>query len=459
MGLLERIRGVLMRFLDIKDIQSLGCDMTTYMAEAIKNWEDLFYLVNQPPHSLKLAQVITGYMAKLAVSELEIDAGAGTRGEYIKAQAEQNLLPNIFDAVQLSGVGGMAAIKPYVKGKNIYVEIIPRNRIFPKQWGPNHRINVGYITDYDKVGKTSVVRLEFFEITPEGLHIKNNAYRVKNENMLGTEIPLQSVERWANLEPEFIIHGVDRPHIGIIRMPFVNTVDGSDYPISLYANALDSIVQLDRTYYDFFWERDTGKRRMILDRTVARKDPLNGKPVIPFKELTSDFYMTVDMPEKEPWADYTPTLRFENYKSAMETQLRILEMQIGLSQGTFAIEPKTGKVTATQVISDDRTTYNTIKSIQDRGITTGLKDVLYWFDVYSTMYQLAPAGVFEPSVTFGDSIFEDTGVEFQRRKAMADSKYIRPEFLTSWYFGISEEKAKEMLPDNQEGLFGFESNI
>ena len=140
-------------------------------------------------------------------------------------------------------------------------------------------------------------------------------------------------------------------------------------------------------------------------------------------------------------------MRGENYKTIFDTQLRILEMQTGFSQGTFNIDIQTGRVTATQVISDDRTTYNTVKAVQDRGMTSGLIDALYWFDVYSTLYRLAPAGAFEPSVTYGDSIFEDTGVEYSRRKAMADSKYIRPELLTSWYFGVSEEEAKAMLPE------------
>ena len=160
---------------------------------------------------------------------------------------------------------------------------------------------------------------------------------------MGGEAALNSVERWAGLQPDFIIQGVDRPHIGIIRMPFANTVDGSAYPVSLYANAIDSIVQLDKTYYDFFWERDTGKRRMILDRSVAMKDPVNGKPAIPFRELSSDYYMTLDMPEdKDPWSDYTPQMRFEDYKLAMETQFRLLELQVGLSQGTFAIDQRPG---------------------------------------------------------------------------------------------------------------------
>ena len=448
MGIFETIRGAVMKLLNIKDAKALGCDMSPYMDEAIRIWESLFYLTDQPPHSLKTAQTLTSYVATLATSELTLDAGVGARGEFIKEQTERNLVPNLVDAVQLAGAGGMAAIKPYVRGENIYIEIIPRNRIFPRVWGPNHRIEAGYLTDYDKdKEKRPVVRVENFEVLPEGLHITNKAYRLKEGNLMGGEAALNSVERWAGLQPDFIIQGVDRPHIGIIRMPFANTVDGSAYPVSLYANAIDSIVQLDKTYYDFFWERDTGKRRMILDRSVAMKDPVNGKPAIPFRELSSDYHMTLDMPEdKDPWSDYTPQMRFEDYKLAMETQFRLLELQVGLSQGTFAIDPKTGRVTATQVISEDRITYNTIKAIQDRGMTAGLLDVLYWFDAYASIYGLSPAGAFKPSVTFGDSIFEDTGVEFQRRKALADGKYIRPELLTSWYFGVSEEKAREMLP-------------
>ena len=54
---------------------------------------------------------------------------------------------------------------------------------------------------------------------------------------------------------------------------------------------------------------------------------------------------------------------------------------------------------------------------------------MYAYDIYATLYGLAPAGAFDPSVSFGDSIFEDTGVEFARRKGLVDSGYLRPELL------------------------------
>ncbi|MGN0686186.1 MAG: hypothetical protein ACI4KC_08830 [Gemmiger sp.] len=444
-----------MKLLNLRDARALGCDMTPQMAQAVEAWDSLFYLADQTPHSLKMAQSLTGYMATLATSEMTFSTGTGARADWLQQQCGANLTPHLFEAVQLAGVGGMAAVKPFVENGSLYAEVIPRGRIFPERWGPNYRLNAGYFTDFDKIeGDVAVVKVEHFDLRDGALTITNKAYRLKTGGLMGEEVSLTDVPRWAALEPEVTIHNVNRPHFGLLRMPMLNTVDASPYPVSLYANALDTLRQLDATYGDFVWERETGKRRMILDRTAAMRDPVNGKPPIPFREMASDFYMTIDMPDEKPWDDYTPDFRFDAYKTSMETLLRLLEMQVGFSAGTFAIEPRTGRVTATQVISEDRTTYNTIKAIQDRGLTTGLLDVLYWFDVYATLYSLAPAGAVEPAVSFGDSIFEDTGVEFQRRMALAQANYLRPELVTAWYFGVDEEKARQMMPAADTLHFG-----
>ena len=42
MGIFETIRGAVMKLLNIKDAKALGCDMSPYMDEAVRSWEDLF---------------------------------------------------------------------------------------------------------------------------------------------------------------------------------------------------------------------------------------------------------------------------------------------------------------------------------------------------------------------------------------------------------------------------------
>lgn len=163
MNILDTLRGAIMKLLNLRDARALGCDMTPAMVDAVRQWDDLFYLTNQPQHSLKMAATLTSTMATLATSELTLSAGAGARADWMQGEIETNLLPNLFEAVQLAGAGGMAAIKPYVDGDSIYVEIIPRSRIFPRHWGPNRRLDAGYFTDFDKLDDgTAVVRVEAF---------------------------------------------------------------------------------------------------------------------------------------------------------------------------------------------------------------------------------------------------------------------------------------------------------
>ena len=47
---------------------------------------------------------------------------------------------------------------------------------------------------------------------------------------------------------------------------------------------------------------------------------------------------------------------------------------------------------------------------------------------------------------FDDSIVVDRDVEFSRLMQMAAANMIRPEVVTAWYFGVSEEEAIKMLP-------------
>ena len=269
------------------------------------------------------------------------------------------------------------------------------------------------------------------------------------------------IPEWADLEEDTKIEGLDRPLFAVLKMPMANTVDNtSRLPVSLYANSMEAFEELDRIYTEFLYEVHTGKRKRIVSPD-ALSATLPGSPnfrPVPYTDLTTDLYLILDTGEGgQPFDDYTPEIRVEAYQKAIDVQLRLIERQCGFTEGTFTLDVKTGKMTATQVTSDDRDTYSTIKAIQDRGLKQGLEDVIYIYNVYATLGDLAPAGEVDPSVSFGDSVFEDTGTEFGRRKQLVDGGYLKPEKLIAWYFGCSDEEAAEYMPKPEAGItFGME---
>ena len=81
-----------------------------------------------------------------------------------------------------------------------------------------------------------------------------------------------------------------------------------------------------------------------------------------------------------------------------------------------------------------------------KAFQTAHENLLYAMHVLAILYELAPDGEYETMFDFDDSIVVDRDVEFNRLMQMAAAKMIRPEAVTAWYFGVSEEEAVKMLP-------------
>ncbi|MGL5513591.1 MAG: hypothetical protein ACRDBM_10220, partial [Sporomusa sp.] len=330
--------------------------------------------------------------------------------------------------IQKAAALSFVALKPYVEGGNIYCDVNTPATFFPTAIKGDD-IQSGVFVETKKVKhgnqETIYVRFENHALEEKGVRITNRAYKADNVKE-GAEIPLGTVAEWEKLEPESLVENTDRPLFAVIKMPFANQVDpASKLPVSLYANAMDSFEKIDRIYNDFLWEMESGRRKQIFDVTAVKqgnKGDDEGVTDLAHYE-TTDQHLVLDMgTEGDMFADYTPEMRVEAYQNAMNIQVRLMETQVGISNGTFDFDVKSGvsrALTATEVIADENETYNTVKGLQENGIKQGLIDLVYIYDTYATLYNLVPKGDIEPSIEFGDSVFEDTGTEFVRRKALA----------------------------------------
>ena len=449
--------------MDEKMTLGQGTAVTPAMAKALGRWQRAFYGKDTPRggHPSHLAAALTGYLSTLVTAELEISVTGSPRADYLQTQMERaaRQLPR---AVQLAAAEGQCVLRPRVQDDQILVELIPASSFYPSRFDAAGRPAAGYFADFRACGKEEVVRLESFDYSGGSLLIQNHAYKLKGDT-LEREIPLDTLEAWRDLEKEVRIDRAPGPLMGVIRMPFVGTVDpSSSLPASLYAGAEESLQEFDRLYGELLYELHSGKRKRILERQAL--PGLSGKPIpgaLGYQDLAADTYLVLDpMEQQKPFDDYSPVMRTEEYLTGLKSLLRLIETQCCLSPGALSLE--TGgadPVTAAEIVSRDRTTYHTCTALQEQGLRPALMELIAAMDALCDLYDLCPAGDYQAAVVFGDSVFEDTGTEFDRLLKMTEAGILKPERLLGWYFHMDAEQARQTYLKEDSDGYGNQEHL
>lgn len=411
-------------------------EISPAMAGKMETWRRAFYREGPWSGGAGLPATLTGYAATLVTNELELRWGTGDRAAYFAAQTPA-LTARLHEAVQLAAVFGWAVLRPVVEEGKFCFQLWAPGQVFPTRFSADGAITAGYFADR----RGEYLRVEEFSYGKGTLTLRNRAYRARGE-VLGQEVPLSVRPEWENISPELVLSGLRGPLFGVIKMPFANTVEPvSPLPVSLYAGAVESMAEFDRVYGDFLYELHSGRRKNIIERGAIvpegrRKGLFRGTKYL---DPTTDTYILDPQEEHSPFQDYSPEIRTEQYLSGLKTILHIIENQCHLSPGSLSIDQRTGAMTATEVISQDKTTYNTCAAIQNRGLTPGLLAVMDAMEDLADLYGMAPAGDTQKAIVYGDGIFEDTQKEFERRMEMAREGVIGKDAVREWYFGKGEE--------------------
>ena len=136
--------------------------------------------------------------------------------------------------------------------------------------------------------------------------------------------------------------------------------------------------------------------------------------------------------------------------NGLDKLFRNIEFQCGLAYGTIsdAAGASAAERTATEIKASKQRSYATVHALQT-ALDRGFDNLLYVMNAICDLYDLAPDGKVEKSITWGDGILEDTDVEYQRRWAMVLAGKLKLEKFYAWYFGCTEEQALEMIPQAQ----------
>lgn len=448
------IRQVINRVFDTGTVQQsarVNVEISNEMISAIEMWDAMYrnkpYWMSSTTIPLGLSAAVAGEMARLVTLELKSEISGSARADYLQEQYK-NLLSRLQAQAELACALGGMAFKPYPTADGrILVDCVPADRFFPTGFDASGRLAGGVFVDRYSDGKRFYTRFECHGLENTAYTIRNIAYMSYDRDTIGTSVALNTVPTWAGLEEEIVIAGVEKPLFGYFRVPNANNIDrDSPLGVSVYSRAVDTIRQADEQWNRMLWEFQGTE--LALDISSAAFEP-DGNGGVKIPKRYQRLFRALDVGEMERplYQVFSPAIREEPIYKGFQHILQRIEFQCGLAYGTLS-DPQTVEKTAEEIKTSKQRSYATVASLQT-ALQTALTDAVYGMDVWATINNMAPRGIYEMSFAWDDSIVVDSDKEFSQRMQLVNANMLRKELVLAWYFGCSEEEALSMMPAMQ----------
>lgn len=433
---------------------AIGTDVavSSVMQDGIDLWWKLFQ--DKPPgeddntQSLGLPASIAGELARLVTVEFESSISGDARAKFLQEDYNE-VLSKLREKTEYAVATGGLVFKPYVDNGRIVVDYVHAGRFLPTAFNSRGEVTGAVFVERLRKGKMFYTRMEHHQITDGGYVVKNLAYASHTESELGVRTTLAMVDEWKELTPEMVLKYADgsapaRPLFAYFKMPFANQVDdGSPLGVSAYSRAISLIEQADKQYSRILWEYEGGELAIDASMGAITGSKLPERRKRLFRELGIESGNGKDL-----YSVFNPTIRDSSLFNGLNQLLRRIEFNCYLSYGTLS-DPQNQEKTAEEIKMSKQRSYSAVCDIQ-KALQSALEQLVWAMDFYASLYKLTPNGEYEVSFTWGDGVLTDTAVEYAQRKALVDSGYLKPEKFLAWYFGITEEEAKDYMPTNQD---------
>lgn len=460
MGLFGRIKEFLMgvfRRTDVKKVTGYHPQISDGMLSEVEMWRDIY--AGSPrwvkdskfDKTTNFAKVVCRDLAQKATSEAKITTGDDDADALLAMVADK--LPEKVE--RILAVGSSVA-RPYydAQAETIRVEWFPADRVAPLQWHGDELRSVAlmdFATPSSEGGKQTYVKIETHIWGNRSTTIQSKAY-LWNNGAIGAQVPLSRVPEWSDLNEKPIeITNIDHPVFTYIKTPIANNIDGSNNGVSLFANAIAQLEELDGTFSAMAWERVSGETKVfVAESMIPQKMGQDGHVYDDLSAVDRRMYKVLDGGvEKNLFEVSSPVLRFDQYKTHMDELISLACKNMGLDAKSFLSDRQGNAITAQQILSEKNETYTTVLNFQEKMLKPGLWSVLDNIRVLQELYGITVGRIPEDdeaiSITFGDSILVDE--ESERQIAIDEvTKGLRSKvsYLME-YRGLSEEDALKEL--------------
>ncbi|MEG2595505.1 MAG: phage capsid protein [Ruthenibacterium sp.] len=419
------------------------------MLRAADHWMTLFcgqapWLLDGNTQSINLPAAIAGELARLVTVELAGSVSGSARADYLNAQLAP-VLGALRTQCEYAAAGGGLMMKPYVNGAGIGVDFVQAQSFIPTAWNAHGDITGAVFMEQMKKPHGNYTRLERHSMTKDGYFIENTAYFSPTEHALGVKTPLTAVPEWAMLSPKMTLRCADgsplaKPLFAYFKMPFANQEDiTSPLGVSVYSRATGLMEQVDRQYTRILWEYEGSE--LAVDASIGALQTENGDMRLPhgkerlFRELSIDKGDGGDL-----YSVFSPVIRDGSLFNGLNQLLKRIEFSCYLSYGTLS-DPQSVEKTAEEIKMSRQRSFSAVCDTQ-KSLAAALHTLVDAMDVYASLYALAPDGIYETQLQFGDAIAIDT--EREREAMRADCR----DGAAAWweyrmkFYGESEAAAR-----------------
>ena len=454
------IKGAINKMFNTTDIaKDFNIDISTSneVLSAIEKWSNIYNgkapWLDEEVKSLHVAKTICEKVAKAVtiefktkVDDKEIDK---TYQRFIK-----NIRTNTEYAL---GKGGMF-FKPFYSNGKIKISCIQADKFIPTKFDSTGELLGAIFIDQITRGKEIYTRLEYQELNDTTLTIKNKSYKttIYNSNILGTKIPLNSVEDWNNIQDEIQINHVNKLLGGYFKIPIANPVDNtSPVGVAIFANALDTLEEIDKQFSRTLWEYEGSELAIDVDETALKRDE-NGNDILP--KGKKRLYRKLDLGPEGGWNIFSPQIRDTSLFNGLNELLRQCESQCGLAFGILSKNTEVEK-RVEEIKTSKQDYYVTVSDIQG-ALQTALEDLIYSIDVLMSLYGIKHKVGANASFDFDDSILVDSekkqsqALVERNAKLIDDIEYFvqtrdYSEEEATKYVNRMRERSKERIPNEE----------
>lgn len=266
------------------------------------------------------------------------------------------------------------------------------------------------------------------------IHLKNDEgnYEIHNIECKGEGDNLAYVEE----ENHTVFDtGSPLPWFSIIKPNIANNIDiNSPLGISVFANAIDNLKEIDLVFDSYANEFILGKKRIFINAKDWAIDTKTGEERDVFDSNDVVIYVLPEADDgKQMITDSTQVLRVSDHILALQNQLNLFGYKCGLGTEHYKFDTQ-GVATATQIVSQNSEMFRNLKKqeiVIEDALVSVVKAMLYAINTFTQDSVKADA---EITIKFDDSIIVDESVE--RTQDMLDMNagiMTKVEYRMKWY--------------------------